>query len=77
MYNYFLFIFNTFVYSIKAHILAPMREILTIEQYAERNGIKRDTVYKRIKTSSLGKKDPLAKHKIIAGKHFISVKNTP
>jgi len=51
-----------------------MRMRLTIAQYAEIQGVKRDTIYKRIKNNTLSKVDKSAKLEVIAGINFISVK---
>jgi hypothetical protein len=51
-----------------------MRTRLTIAQYADLQGVKRDTIYKRIKNNTLSKVDKSAKLEVIAGINFISVK---
>ena len=51
-----------------------MRTRLTIAQYADLQGVKRDTIYKRIKNNTLSKVDKLAKLEQIAGINFISLK---
>jgi len=51
-------------------IFVTMKEVITITEYAKREGIKRDTVYKRIYNNRLPKGFKVIK---VAGRNFIQV----